>query len=79
MRFSWTSLCRVFLLTLTSIYIVLLVGDFAYSCWVTLQIKAWESKQVYDEQGVRDGCQAYNRGEGDDAVLLVHEIGRAHV
>ena len=72
MRFSWTSLCCVFLLTLTSIYIVLLVGDFAYSCWVTRQITAWESKQVYDEQGVRDGCQAYNRGEGDDAVLLVH-------
>ncbi len=68
----WGAWVRGVLVVCTTLYALVLVGDFGYSCWVSQKIAKWESQQNYDEQQVRVGCQAYDRGEGQEAVLLVH-------
>lgn len=71
-KVRWGVWLRGFLLICTTLYAVVLVGDFGYSCWVSQKISAWEAEQDYDEENVRVGCQGYSRGLGEDAVLLVH-------
>lgn len=71
-KIRWGACLRGVLALCTTLYALVLVGDFGYSCWVSQKIAKWESQQAYDEQQVRVGCQAYSRGEGQDAVLLVH-------
>ena len=66
--------CRRVLLIFVSLFLVVLIGDFAYSRWVNRRLARWESEQVYDDQGVRQGCQAFSKGEGEQAVLFVHGI-----
>ena len=49
-----------------------LIGDFAYSRYVDDQIQEWESQIERDDEGVRSGCHAYTKGNGETALLLVH-------
>ena len=71
-KIRWGVWLRSALLICTTLYALVLVGDFGYSCWVSQKIAAWESQQKYNAQNVRVGCEAYHRGAGEDAVLLVH-------
>ena len=52
--------------------LVWLIGDFGYSRYIAYQIQQWESQVQRDEQGVREGCQAFTLGESPSAILLVH-------
>ncbi|MCA9106246.1 MAG: alpha/beta fold hydrolase [Planctomycetales bacterium] len=54
------------------LYAALLIGDFGYAAYVGSAVSRFEQDLVFDSEGVREGCQAYSRGEGDTALLFVH-------
>ena len=62
------------LVTLFGFACVWLLGDLIYSLVVAGRVKKWESSIERDRDGVQVGCQAYEIGSGETAVLLIHGI-----
>lgn len=51
-----------------------IVGDWIYSLVIASRHRAWEAGVKRHSDGVREGCEAFDVGEGDTAILLVHGI-----
>lgn len=51
---------------------LLTLGDFGYGKRVEKRYARWNSTIERDEGGIRIGCRAYDMGEGDIGILLVH-------
>ncbi len=52
--------------------VIWLIGDFAYSRYVALEIQKWESNVTRNENGVQAGCEEFTIGKGPVAILLLH-------
>lgn len=57
-----------------AVVVLWLLGDFIYSVVIAARIRSWEATIERDESGVQVGCQAYELGAGDDAILFLHGI-----
>jgi carboxylesterase len=51
-----------------------LVGDWVYSRVVLRQLERYESSFTWDDNGVRQGEEAFEIGRGETALLMVHGI-----
>lgn len=57
-----------------AILIVVFLADLGYYTFVSIRIDDWERGIVRDEDGVQEGCRAYQSGSGDSAILFIHGI-----
>lgn len=51
-----------------------LLGDFLYSRVIATRLQRWEATIQRNHLGVRAGCEAFQIGHGDTALLLIHGI-----
>jgi len=65
---------KLILLVVLTLIVIWLWGDFAYSRIIAARLRKWEASIQRDENGVRIGCQAFSKGSGDTALLLIHGI-----
>ncbi len=57
-----------------AVVVLWLLGDLVYSVVIGARIRRWEASVERDKFGVQAGCQAFECGEGKDAILLLHGI-----
>ncbi len=50
-------------------------GDFVYARVVARRAEKWEASIQRGADGIRAGCEAFDAGDGDRALLLVHGFG----
>ena len=54
--------------------LVWLGADFAYSQYVAMKLRSWESSVERDEFGVLNQCEGFSMGDGKTAIALLHGI-----
>lgn len=74
MKTSRSRRMKLLLLIVLTLVVLWLWGDFVHSRIVAGQLRKFEASIKRDENGVREGCQAYTIGDGETALLLVHGI-----
>lgn len=53
--------------------LTVLLGDLAYSTWTRIRLARWEQTIERDDDGVRQGCAAFDVGAPDaPAILMIH-------
>lgn len=62
----WTAIALAGLAVLT------VLGDFIYSWIIASRMRRWEEGIPRDAAGVREGCAAFQEGDGETLLLMIH-------
>lgn len=68
---KWPKRVAYFLIGLVAIWFA---GDLGYSTYVSVQIDEWERSVSRGEDGVQLGCEPFEVGSGNSAILFIHGI-----